>query len=45
LGSDVHVANNSLSINGVNEKLLYKGGQQMRLANDNSNNGYLVKSA
>ena len=46
-GSDAHVAvnSNSLSINGVNEKLLYKAGQPMRLNSDNSSNGYLVKSA
>ena len=35
---------NSLSINGVNEKLMYKAGQPMRVG-DNSSNGYLIKSA
>ena len=37
--------NNSLTVNGVNEKLLYKNGQQMRATLDNSSNGYLIKSA
>jgi hypothetical protein len=34
-----------LSVSGVNEKLLYKGGSaNMRGVADNSNNGYLIKS-
>ncbi len=42
--------NNSLSVNGLNEKLIYKntnGQQQIRGANgnENSGNGYLIKSA
>ena len=41
------VANNSLSINGINEKLLYKGGASgsNQVRGDHSSNGYLIKSA
>jgi len=37
---------NSLSISGVNEKLLHKGGSaNMRGVGDNPSNGFLIKSA
>jgi len=37
---------NGLSVSGINEKLLYKGGSaNMRGVADNSGNGYLIKSA
>ena len=45
IGGDAQTTNNSLSINGNNEKLLYKGGSSGSRVIDNSNNGYLMKSA